>query len=342
MTTAPTPYGEQPAPNRRPWVKRAVIVLLLLALAWMALVVFRYCTTGKPVAEIAPLPKPLANALSQPPKYVGSYDGVARPLGVAVASNGTVYAPETSGERLIRVFDKDGQPGQAFAVEGTTKLSRYPIYVAVSPKDQRVYVSDQQALTIFIFTPNGEVVGHVPSPFEGGWAPLALAFDKAGNLYVTDVTPGNHRLVVLDPDGNLVRTFGTEGEGAGQFSFPNGIAVDGKGYVYVSDSGNGRVLAFDADGNLLYGIGRGVGKGDLALPRGIAVDDERRVLLVVDTTNQGVNVYDISGSTPKFIYTLGGQGTAADSFRFPNGVAVDGGKVYITDRENNRVTIWRF
>ncbi len=79
------------------------------------------------------------------------------------------------------------------------------------------------------------------------------------------------------------------------------------------------------------------------MPRGIAIDEGRKQLLVVDTTDQAVNVYDVASSTPKFLYALGGDGTVSSAFRFPNGIALDGkGHIYVADRENHRVATWRY
>jgi sugar lactone lactonase YvrE len=121
--------------------------------------------------------------------------------------------------------------------------------------------------TIFVFSASGEPRGEIAAPVAEGWIPMALAFDRAGNLYVTDTTPGQHRVLVMDRQGILVRQFGKEGQDRGDFSFPNGIAVDSKGNIFVADSGNGRVQAFDKTGALLFAIGRGTAKGP-AMPRG--------------------------------------------------------------------------
>ncbi len=49
----------------------------------------------------------------------------------------------------------------------------------------------------------------------------------------------------------VVSTFGGEGTGAGRFTEPNEFAVDGKGFVYVSDRTTGVIQRFDPDGHYL-------------------------------------------------------------------------------------------
>lgn len=343
MTGATQPYPNNGAPHFGPWFKGVIAVLLLIALAWVGMIAFQYFRTGKPISESSGIReiKPLARLVEEKPQLSGSIWNIARPLGVAASPEGTVYVTESSGDRLIKAFDANGTPKGAFGVAGES-LARNPIYMAYSP-DGKLYVSDLVRHDITIFSAAGEPLGQVASPVGETWAPSALTFDASGNLYVTDFTSGQHRVLVLDKSGQLILQFGSEGQDIGQFSFPNGIAVDGSGNIYVSDSGNGRVQAFDAKGKLLYVIGRGTANADLAMPRGITVDDGRHLLLVADTTDGTVKVYDISAARPKLAYMLGAPGAGAEELRFPNAVAIDGkGHIYVADRENGRLAVWRY
>ncbi|MGQ9870601.1 6-bladed beta-propeller [Leptodesmis sp.] len=55
----------------------------------------------------------------------------------------------------------------------------------------------------------------------------------------------------FDTNGRFLKQWGSCGVGDGQFQEPSGIAIDGSGYVYVSDTYNNRIQKFDADGNFL-------------------------------------------------------------------------------------------
>ena len=68
---------------------------------------------------------------------------------------------------------------------------------------------------------------------------LAAAADR---VYVTD--PEGYRVLVYDQSGEFVATFGEYGFDSKSFSLPTGIAVDGEGNVYVTDSANHRVMKF--------------------------------------------------------------------------------------------------
>ncbi len=322
------------------WIKLVIVLILMASLGWVLLLATQYFRTGQPIERL-PGVSQVADLFGGPPEYVHSIYGVERPLGVAVGESGKVYVTESGGERKIHVYDSDGVELSSFAPPDTGATSRVPVYIAVSPQGE-VYVSDRQARTIYIFSEDGTPLGEVPPPAAPEmWHPLGMDFDAAGNLYVTDVSSGNHRVLVLDPAGHLKLEFGSQGSAEGEFWFPNAVAVDDQGRIYVSDSNNGRVQVFDSSGQFLVQVGRGLGKGELSLPRGIAIDGDNH-LFVVDTSRQAVQMYDISESIA-YRETFGGDQGSDSVFSYPNGLALDGqGGLYVTDRENDRVQFWRY
>ena len=331
----PPPLGEErPAGKNR--LKLLIILVLLAALAWVLMLGIRYFLTKQSITQLTGLP-PIAGLFEGQPRYLGSLEGVERPLGVAI-KDGKIYVTESAGERMVRVFNRDGDEIAALAPPGAEFAYRVPLYVAISSKNE-VYVSDRANRAVHIFSADGSYAGTFQPqsvPAED-WHPMGLAFDRKGNLYVTDVTEGKHRVMVFDSTGALKLEFGKEGKEPGDFWYPNGVAVDGEGRIYVADGNNGRLQAFDAEGSLLYIIPRGFAKGDLGMPRGVAVDSKDH-LFVVDTSAHMAKVYDVSGDTPDFLVDIDGDG----DFRFPNGIAIDGSRIYVTDRENSRVQIWDY
>ena len=76
-----------------------------------------------------------------------------------------------------------------------------------------------------------------------------IAIDPSGNVYLAATK--DHKIYKYSPDGGLVTSWGDNGLGNGQFSFPTDVAADPTGNIYVLDSGNSRIQKFDSEGNFL-------------------------------------------------------------------------------------------
>ena len=77
--------------------------------------------------------------------------------------------------------------------------------------------------------------------------PAAIDVDADGNIWVVDRRL--HQMLVVSPEGEVLRTIGRNGAGPGEFRGPRGLAVRGD-RVYVLDNVHG-VQVFDMEGNYL-------------------------------------------------------------------------------------------
>ncbi len=88
----------------------------------------------------------------------------------------------------------------------------------------------------------------------------------------------NYAVLKFSPQGKFLNRFGSEGDGAGKFTDPLSIAVDGYGRVYVGDFYG--VLVFDSDGTYLNTVTM-----DSGVAYGITFDDQNN-LYIMTSQNQ--------------------------------------------------------
>ncbi len=178
----------------------------------------------------------------------------------------------------------------------------------------------------------------VPDPFTVTrsipWASLGLAIPQGmaagpdGLLYILDTKPS---VVVIDPsDGHIVKRWGSQGAGNGQFDLTRAddnpgtgdIAVGPDGRVFVADGSNARVQVFKPDGTYLTQFGSfGTGDGQFATvdeiqaaPDGSIYTRDLGTERISKFTAAGKFVWHspISGSDPEFGTSLQGIAIGRD------------------------------
>jgi cysteine-rich repeat protein len=244
-----------------------------------------------------------------------------------------------------------------------------------------LYIADTDAHQILRVAPNGVTVtvagtGTFGFSGDGGFAsnaqlnaPEAIAVDGLGNLYIAD--SGNFRVRRVDRNGIITTlaglgfSSGSTGDGgpaiAAGLGSVDGIAVDGLGNIYLSDTAFGRIRKIDAVSGIITiyagttsgrsGDGGPATLAQLNRPTALAFDASGR-LLVADTWNNRIRRIDASGTitTVAGVSACGNSGFCSGGFSgdggdatlallsSPDGVAaVADGSIYIADGSNNRI-----
>ncbi|MGD1071167.1 MAG: IPT/TIG domain-containing protein [Bryobacteraceae bacterium] len=235
------------------------------------------------------------------------------------------------------------------------------IYFAELATD-RVFKIDSKGI-LTRFAGNG-VQGYAgdagPATSASLFNPKGIAFDGNGNMYICDT--GNFRIRKVTPAG-VITTFA--GNGTQGFSGDGGpataasignntrIAVDGSGFVYISDPDNHRIRRVAPGGTIATFAGNGVaastGDGGPALqasllnPAGLIIDTSGN-LYFADTAAARVREIAFDG----IITTVAGTGVAGTSgngglatkarINGPAGVAVDQNfNLYIADQTGSDI-----
>jgi DNA-binding beta-propeller fold protein YncE len=139
-------------------------------------------------------------------------------------------------EFLTRLTTSEGKPGGGAGRVGS------PRGIAANPLSGYVYVADGDNSRISVFT---------------AWGLFAEAWGWGvanGGEELQRCGPSEPQ---VSPDSDLCQK-GIEGNGKGQLSRPNGVAVDLAGNVYVFDRNNLRVQKFSPDGDFILTFGGGV------------------------------------------------------------------------------------
>ncbi|WP_042203002.1 stalk domain-containing protein [Paenibacillus camerounensis] len=245
----------------------------------------------------------------------------------------TFAGPSSS---IIR--DTSGQPLGAY-LDGTgNSLFNAPVGLAYG-SDGNLYVADSGSNAIRKITPSGKVVtlagnGKLGSADGKGGAasfyqPMGIAVTESGVVYVADTL--NHLIRKINPDGTTVTLNAPSGRivehypglvipsgnykdgrlDTALFNEPTGLALDAKGNLYVSDSGNQRIRYIDFAANLVTTLAGG-------------------------NPTDALTVYGKNA-----IYAAGGykDGAAKDAaFNFPKGIALDAsGGLWIADSLNHTI-----
>jgi uncharacterized protein (TIGR03437 family) len=295
------------------------------------------------------------------------------PGGVAVDSAGNLYIADQFNLRVRKVSNEiittvaGGGSSLADNVPATSAQLNYPMGVAVDSADN-LYIavaSDNFVPGLIREVSNGMITtvagggssagDNVPATSAQLGYLLGVAVDSAGNLYIADTS--NNRIrkvsngVIATVAGSRAPFFGGDNGPAtsAQLWYPQGVAVDSAGNVYIADTLNNRirkvsngVITTVAGGGAccFSGDNGSATSAQLSNPQGVAVDSAGNVY-IADSEN-----YRVRKVSNGVIATVAGNGTrnpipgfsgsngpaAGAQLYWPSAVAVDSaGNLYITD-----------
>jgi uncharacterized protein (TIGR03663 family) len=228
-------------------------------------------------------------------RYLGSVDGVAffplqygpgpelSPREPTVLADGRILLGAENASAGARTRGEFSQPGDVFV-----------------DKQGNVWVADGLNHRIQKFDAKGAFLGSFgrAGTAEGLFnEPWSVAVDDQGFIYVADTW--NHRIQKFDANFTFVASWGRPGgQNPGPLDLfgPRDIVIAADGTLWVTDTGNQRLLHFSNTGESLgvYGAG-GSAQGQFSEPVGLTRDTAGN-LLVADTWNSRVQTLTASAT----------------------------------------------
>ncbi|MEK6698345.1 MAG: 6-bladed beta-propeller [Nitrospirota bacterium] len=200
------------------------------------------------------------------------------PSGIALDEQGRVYVSD-SGNGRVQIFDGEGKFIRAFGSKGSGP-KQFSGAGGIAASRGLVYVADTGNSRVQALTADGVFMAQisVQTKKDEMKAPVAVAVDVQNRIYALEA--GN-KVRIFDASGVQTGAFGVKGKGTEGFNGPQDLAVDDRGNIYVSDSGNFKIKKFDQQGRLLGSIGsEGAGPGQFRKATGVDVDRDGKVYVL--------------------------------------------------------------
>lgn len=208
------------------------------------------------------------------------------PYGLATDTNHQLYVADIVSNK-VSVLTADGQFLKYF---GSTDIKK-PAGIAIY--HNQVYITDIALNKVLVFDLNGKKLREIG---KSGTKPGELRSPNAvtvykDTVYVSDT--GNDRVQMFNILGQYVDIL--DGAkvpgGSSNLLAPRGVAVDGRGTVFVVNNLLNNIKGYDHNNKPLFTVGTmGNDEEQFYLPVGIFINDQGRIY-ITDTVNQRVDVY---------------------------------------------------
>ena len=224
----------------------------------------------------------------------GDYVSLFKAIGVQGACFFTADKMAVATHRGIDIYNINGAPTGKVAPGNLDSVVSYRFgFIAISPKSLAIYGQDlsitkeiKKKVKPGVFQ-RGSVFESIQDVAVNSQNDIAVLDSKAGEIYL------------MNEEGLIKLTFTPSTESCGALKDPYSIAFDRYNNLYVSDTGNKRVLKFYANGRfarcvLNFSLGNPTQKEMKTTVYGIASGDENHIIVALsgDKTAE-VRLYEV-------------------------------------------------
>ena len=247
---------------------------------------------------------------------------------VAIGSNDEVMIIQSSN--CVLVFDKKLNLLTKITEKDYIRLFHGTI------KDNIIALSDINCDQVIKYSIEGKklsVIGDGNGSEDGQFnTPRGLAF-SGDKLLVVD--GDNHRVQVFKQNNDFSFSFGSKGQGPGQFQQPVKIAVDRNANILVSDQVANCIHIFNGEGNFVHKIVHACQQ-----PHAVVVTPMGFLITTHNTENNKITIR--KPATYEVINQFGNRGERQGEFDEVGGIAIDScGNIYMVESKNKRIQMIR-
>jgi DNA-binding beta-propeller fold protein YncE len=157
-----------------------------------------------------------------------------------------LYVTDIKANKLF-VFTLDGEKLMEIGGPGVDEGKFIAPNAVAVDKDKQVYVTDSGNNRVQVFDQEGKFIKIINGSKDGEGSPLfvnprGVAVDSQGVIYI--VSNQSHNIYAYNPDGTEAFVLGGMGTDNGKLYLPNGLFIDNRDTLYVTDTINQRVSVF--------------------------------------------------------------------------------------------------
>ena len=241
---------------------------------------------------------------------------------VAVDSLDRVYVYSRSDNPVV-VFDREGN----FLCSWGQDLLQdaHGIYIEA---DDTIWCVERETHCVRKVTTDGMLLMTIGTPNQEGERegepfrlPTDIGFDAEGHIYVSDGY-GNACIHKYSPDGKLMKSWGTPGDGPGEFNLPHCVWVDPRNRVMVADRANNRIQFFTLNGEYIEEW------GDFLQPDTIYIDAND--IVYIAELDQRITILTLDGEVLSQWGNKRGSEVPGEFYACPHGIWGDShGDLYV-------------
>jgi len=224
-------------------------------------------------------------------------DELSYPLGMCLDAQDNIYIAD-SGNARVQIYDPNGKHLQQIKLpQSKTQKKPDPTDVVIDNQRHLLYVVDNENHQVLVYDLQAkkfiQTIGGMSHTEDGFRWPFSLSIDSEGVAYIVDVVNTRVRTILPEEGFKMGGDIGRWGVEKGELFRPKGVAVNGKGQVFIADSYLGVIQIFSQKGKFQAVLSDGKGKVKRFTTPTRLYFDKNGLFYVVEMFANRISVYRV-------------------------------------------------